>query len=404
MRKLLTNSDFIKIPLHLPEIEVLSQKLKRDSITVSVESRFDFAKCPTCSVVSTKRLKDDKIRLVRDLNALQWKVFLQVKQRRFLCLICHRRFRERFEFLAEKARLTKRMQAFLLKQSCSQSLLKTARNNQVGYRQTAYLCFAKGTQILRGKQHARLPKHIGIDEFALRRGHRYATVICNNEKAEICGIGENRTAQTVTDLFGTDQHRLKKVRQVVMDCWQPFHKAVREVLPKARRVIDRFHIERYFIKAIDKCRKRLAKEHKSLAKTLKKCRSLLVKTNADLTVEEQLSCSELFQQLPELKRAVRIFRALRRWYQTKKEHSAAVAKLKILLRILKNSAIKELVELAKMLESWQEEIANYFLSYSTNGRSEGINTKIKLIKRTGFGRLTFAHLQARIFLGFLHPT
>lgn len=185
-----------------------------------------------------------------------------------------------------------------------------------------------------------------------------------------------------------------------MDMWQPFHAAVKEQLPRARRVIDRFHVERYFTKAVDKYRQRLAKEHKDLAKTLKQQRCVLVKTKAELSLEVQQTQAELFQKLPELKRVVRIYQALRAWYQTGKEQSSALQKLNILLRILKLSKIKELVDLAKMLETWKEEIANYFLSYSTNGRSEGINTKIKLIKRAGFGRLTFTHLKAESSLIF----
>ena len=349
-------------------------------------------------------LKDDRVRVVRDLNALQFKVYLHLKQRRFWCLVCHRRFRERFEFVEEKGRLTKRMQAFLLNQSRSASLLKTAQNNQVSYRQTAYLCFAKGTRLASAWQKRRLPKLIGIDEFALRKGHRYATVIANQAKPEICGIGENRTANTVKDLLGDDRQRLKRVNQITLDMWQPFHQAVKELLPKAKRVIDRFHVERYFIKAVDKVRKRLAREHKELAKILKQHRHLLVKKTADLTDQQAESLTNLLAQLPQLKRVAAIFQGLRRWYQTKKSQSSALQKLEILLRILQMSKIEELLELAKTLEKWKVEIANYFLVYATNGRSEGINTKIKLIKRASFGRLTFSHLKARIFLDFLHPT
>lgn len=404
MRKLLTKSNFIKIPLRLPAIEVISQKIKGDSVIVFAQARFSWAKCPICLTVSEQMLKDHRVRVVRDLNALQLKVFLHLKQRRFFCQKCRRRFRERFEFAAEKARLTKRMQAFLLKQARSNSIRKTSQNSSVGYRQTAYLCFAKGHYLASLKQQKRLPKHLGIDEFALCKGHRYATVISNSDRAEIYGIGENRTTETVTALLGHDPARLKRVRQVTLDMWKPFHKAIKERLPKASRVIDRFHVERYFTKTVDKYRKRLTKEHRTIAKTLKAHRCLLVKGESDLSPEQQQTRAELFRNLPELKRVTVIFQALRTWYQTKKEHSSAVQKLEILLRILKMSKIKEFLELAKTLETWKAEIANYFLSYATNGRSEGINTKIKLIKRAGFGRLTFSHLKARIFLDFFHPT
>lgn len=190
MRKSLTNSNFIKIPLRLPEIQVISQRIKRDAVIVQAQSRFNSARCPTCQTVSETIRKDQRIRVVRDLNALQLKVFLHLKQRRFFCRICRKRFRERFEFVAEKARLTKRMQLFLLKQSRSNSISRTSNNNSIGYRQTASLCFAKGAGLAHLQQQKRLPKRIGIDEFAIRKGHSYATVISNQEKAEICGIGE----------------------------------------------------------------------------------------------------------------------------------------------------------------------------------------------------------------------
>lgn len=404
MRKSLTDSNFIKIPLRLPKLEVVSQKVKGNQIIVQAQSVLAWANCPICLNRSEKLIKDDRVRVVRDLNALQFQVFLHLRQRRFFCSVCQRRFRERFEFVADKARLTRRMQAFLLKQSRSNSLLKTAQNNCVSYRQMAYLCFAKGTNLALLCRDKRLPKRIGIDEFALRKGHIYASVISNQEKAEICGIGAGRTTETVTNLLGSDQKRLRRVRQVTLDMWKPFHRAVKKLLPTAERVIDRFHVERYFTKAVDRSRKRLAKEHPDWAKTLKKHRSLWVKHESDLDADERQIRSEMFQNLPELKRVVVIYQALRSWYQTPKEHSSAVQKLEILLRILKLSKIEELLDLAKMLENWKQEIANYFLSYATNGRSEGINTKIKLIKRASFGRLTFPHLRARIFLDFFHPT
>lgn len=212
MRKSLTNSNFIKIPLRLPELELISQKIKGNQIIVQARSSFAWAKCPTCLTRSEKVINDQRIRLVRDLNALQLQVFLHLRQRRFFCQVCQRRFRERFEFVAEKARLTKRMQAFLLKQSRSNSLLKTSQNNQVGYRQTASLCFATGNRLVSCSEEKRLPKNIGIDEFALRKGHQYATVISNQEKPEICRIGQNRTTETVKQLFGNHKQRLKRGR------------------------------------------------------------------------------------------------------------------------------------------------------------------------------------------------
>lgn len=371
---------------------------------VKVQAVCSQARCPHCQTLADKLLKDDRWRIIQDLNALQMKVLLHLRQRRFFCRVCECRFIERFSFVAEKSRLTKRMQAHLLQQLRSRSIWQTALANQVSYRQTAYLCFAKGSSLATLADSQKLPKRLGIDEFAIRRGHAYATALTNLEKAEICGIGEQRTTETVKTLFGTNKTRLKRVREVALDMWKPFHAAVKKCLPQAKRVIDRFHVERYFTKAVDKGRKRWQKSDKELGKKLKSQRKLFITKSENLTLEEKHLRTEILREIPELKRAVRILEALPNWYQNPKEQANAEHKLRILIRILRLSNIKEMVELAKTLESWTSEIANYFLSYASNGRSEGFNTKIKLIKRVGYGRLTFTHLKARIFLECFHPT
>jgi transposase len=400
---LLTDSNSIKIPLHLPELEVLSQTLKKESVQVKVQATSSQARCPHCQTFSQTVLRDDRWRFVQDLNALHLKVYLHLRQRRFWCQVCQRRFLERFSFLAERARLTKRMQAHLLQQLRSRSILQTALSNRVSYRQTGYLCFAQGSSLVTLADSQNLPKRLGIDEFATRKGHSYATALTNLEKSEICGVGEKRTAETVKTLFGKNKKRLKKVREVVMDMWKPFHAAVKECIPHAKRVIDRFHVERYFTKGVDKCRKRWQKSDKELGKKLKNQRKLFITKNANLSEEDKQLRDKILSEIPELKRAVRLLEALQNWYQTPKEQVSAEHKLRILIRILRLSKIEEMVELAKTLESWASEIANYFLSYASNGKSEGFNTKIKLIKRVGYGRLTFSHLQARIFLEAFQP-
>jgi transposase len=401
--KLLTDSNFIKVPLNLPELMVISQTVTKDSLRVKVQAVSSQARCPHCQTFSSQMLNDNRWRLVQDLPALQFKVWLHLCQRRFFCATCQKRFVERFSFVAEKARLTKRLQSHLLQQMRSRSMLQTALTNQVSYRQTAYLCFAKGSSLATLADSQTLPKRLGIDEFALRKGHRYATALTNLEKAEICGIGKERTTQTVKTLFGTNKNRLKRVREVAMDMWKPFHAAVKKCLPHAKRVIDRFHVERYFTKAVDKCRKRWQKSDKELGKKLKNQRKLFITKVENLTFEEKQLRDEILREIPELKRAVRLLEALQNWYQTPKEQENAEHKLRILIRILRLSNIEEMVELAKTLETWASEIANYFLSYASNGTSEGFNTKIKLIKRVGYGRLTFTHLQARIFLECFQP-
>lgn len=400
-----TPSDSIKVPLNLPELRIIAQEISSDNtLLVKVEGHSQLASCPQCSNLSSIDVKDDHQRLLQDLAALAYKVILLVRERRFFCPKCRKRFLERFSFVAPRARLTKRLQKAIIKQAASKSLNKVAHEYQVSYRQVRYLVFAKGQHLVDLAVTKNLPKRIGVDEFATRKGHHYATVLTDLNDAHICGIEKDRSCESLKNLLGDKPARLKRVREVALDMWKPYHKAVRECLPRARRVIDRFHVQGYLSKAVSDYRKRLARENKENAEELKNSRWLLLKNESKLTDEEKQRRTELFDKFSLLKRCVYLIERLKNWYQTEKNRRQAEWQFRYWLKKLEETQVKELTQLAKKLKTWKAEIVNYFYSYASNGITEGFNTKIKLIKRVGYGRLTFEHLRAGIFLECYHPT
>ena len=172
--------------------------------------------------------------------------------------------------------------------------------------------------------------------------------------------------------------------------WEAFFLALKQTLKKsALIIIDRFHVERHLYECVDKCRKRLSKGVKN--SPFNKARKLF------LTPVAQLS-DELLKDYPQLALCVHLADRLHPWYSIPKSRDQADNQLNYWLRCLLDSDIPELVDFAQMVKRWRPYIVNYFVSRSTNGMSEGFNTKIKLIKRLAYGRLTFVHLAARILL------
>ena len=184
-----------------------------------------------------------------------------------------------------------------------------------------------------------------------------------------------------------------------MDMWKPFYQAVQAVCPKARIVIDRFHVEDHALKALDQVRRRLqrnaGREEKDL---LKSSRRFLLSDPRDLSEEERVNQEQVLSRYPELRRATGLVKALNHWYESSPDPQKARSRLYYWYRRVWESRLSEFKEVTEMIRNWQIEILNYFFEHLTNGTTEGFNTKIKLIIRTAYGFSNFQHLRARILL------
>jgi len=240
-----------------------------------------------------------------------------------------------------------------------------------------------------------------VDEFAIRKGHKYATAIVGLTQHYIWGVAQERTKEALEGLLKAPGACAWRVKEAVIDMWEAFYLALKASLRNALIIIDRFHVERHLYEAVDSCRKRLSKGKKDCP--LKEARKLFLTPVGKLSKEQKLKRDELLKDYPELALSVHLADRLHRWYSIPKSRKKADNQLTYWLRRLIASNIAELVEFAKMVKDWRKYIVNYFVSRSTNGMSEGFNTKIKLIKRLGYGRLTFNHLAARILLECGHP-
>jgi len=390
----------IHLPLNLPEFEVIEQETdqKKDVIIVRVKSRHAWARCPSCGYKRREDVNDDYWRKAQDLPAMDYKVVLKIRQRRMYCNRCKGRFYETFESLDAKQRQTKRLQAHLLSLARGRSLLEAANDSGVAYRVLHYLYFRLGQHHL---DHVRpLPRRIGVDEFAIRKGHNYATSIVGLTFSFVWGITKDRTKEALEGLLRTPGACAWRVKESVIDMWEPFFLALKATLRSALIVIDRYHVERHLYEAVDGCRKRISKGLKNCP--LKEARKLFLVPVGKLSPQQKEKRNDLLKAYPQLAKAVHLADRLHRWYSVPKTKGQANNQLGYWLRCLISSEIPEPVEFAKMVKRWRRYIVNFFVSRSTNGISEGFNTKFKLIKRLGYGRLTFDHLTARIFLECAH--
>jgi transposase len=128
------------------------------------------------------------------------------------------------------------------------------------------------------------PQILGIDEFALRKGHHYDTILCDLESRDVLEVGDGRKKEEVVKLL----ERLNNpdaVKAVSMDMSASFRPAVQEALPKAQIVVDHFHVIQHVMKAFRKVLSSWAHRKEGIV-LLHRKQYLFLKAKEDLTEQE----------------------------------------------------------------------------------------------------------------------
>ena len=230
-------------------------------------------------------------------------------------------------------------------------------------------------------------ERIAIDEISYRKHHHYLTLVADHDHRRIVWGKKGKDAETLAAFFeALGEQRCKIIRVVSMDMSKAYIKVVREKLPWAQIVFDRFHVEKLVNDALDKTRR---EEWQRLRRTddekiIKKMRWVLLKRPWDLDTDE-------WQRLSILqKRNARVYRA----YLLKESFSNIldgrqpnVAKRKIQrwLSWACRSRLPEFVRVARTIREHLDDIVAYIRHRVTNGLIEGLNNKARLITRRAYG-------------------
>ena len=189
----------IIVPLDLPEFEIVSQCMGAEgSIEVQVRAREESQACPRCGQASAK-VHDTRKRVKRDIQLRGYQVYLILHKRRFRCATCGRPFTETDSACGRYQRTTQRFRHSIAKQACQRPLTHVAQEVQVSPRFVHGCLHAWIEEKLEKKgrtldEMAKLPtpQILGIDEFALRKGHRYDTILCDLESRYVLEVCEGR--------------------------------------------------------------------------------------------------------------------------------------------------------------------------------------------------------------------
>lgn len=377
-------SYYLTSALGLQSLEIKKVNQTKKEIQVWVKQRRKTADCPICGK-RTKKLHDylpeSKI---RHLKIGQRVVYLLLKKRRFTCEKCDKTFTEKVPGLRKYSQTTNLGKLSTLLQLKDRSFSAAGKYSQVSYHTQARWLTSKLSKMLNSwKKEMEQKKNelaIGIDEISFS-GHDMLLTLTNLTDHIVKGIFPDNTKRTLTKVLKQIPEVItQKIKWICIDMNYSYLKTIKEILPQVRVMIDHFHVIAYANDQIDEQRKILQDYHQK-----KIPRKIWLKNREDLNKKEREKINFLLNEFPEMRLYWLAKEKLRRVYVCSTREKGQIV-LKAIIEKLASTDDPRLHKWARTLTRFEEQILNYFDSGGlTNAYTEGVNNKLKLIKRTSFG-------------------
>lgn len=229
---------------------------------------------------------------------------------------------------------------------------------------------------------------IAIDEIAVRKGQKYMTVVLDLDTGHVIFVGDGRGGESLLPFWKRLRRSGARIRAVATDMSPAYIAAVEQALPDAIFVFDRFHVIKLFNEKLTALRRRLHRqlEDSSERTSLKGVRWLLLKRreHLDPTKAEPERLARALKLNSDLAAAYFLKEELSEiWEQD--DYNAAEGMLLDWIQYAERLQIRELSDFAKTLRRHALGILAYYDAPISTGPLEGLNNKIKTMKRQAYG-------------------
>jgi transposase len=400
----------ITIPLGIPNVRVLKSEVgERGEIVITIESTKNGTICRKCGKWIVKRHGQEDWVTIRHLPVFGRPSFLRYRARRYQCQDCegHPTTSEKLEWHDANSPHSFAYDNHILLQLVNSTVEDVSCKEGLSYDSVAGTLERRIDSRIDWTGIADL-ETLGLDEIALKKGHRdYVTLVTGRlGDGEIMILGVlpgHEKAEVVEFLRSLPLRILQKVQAVCCDLWEAYTEAVREELPHARIVIDRFHVAKHYREAADQVRKQ---ELQRLKKNLPKAEyqelngsfRAFRKNAKDLNKEERKLLKRFFKHSALAKQAYALREQLTAIFDRHFSKKQAQAKILRWIQQVQKSGLQCFDVFLKLLAAWWEEITNYFIQRENSGFVEGFNNRVKVLKRRCYGIFNLQHLFQRIYL------
>ncbi len=391
--------------IKFPELKVKDyQFIEGFGVVLTVEKVEKKSCCPRCGKKS-ERLHQNHQYLVRDLSQAEHHVYLKVNRRQLKCAYCQKPFSEEFDFVEKTRTYTKRLAEKIIREVIESDVKNVAERNGLSEKEVETILKEKFSDLKTEKPLGL--KKLGIDEIAWIKGHKnYCAVLVDLETRKPVDILEKRTQECLSKCFEAwGREVLDGIEEVSIDLWSGYKNLVKNLMPKAEIIADRFHVMKLVNDELDAERKALKRKLKKVKKKVKRDKLILAITNSkysllknekDLNDEQKEKLKQVKEVFPELGDMHRLKEEFIKTFEKRDSEVIGLLNLADWLR----DATSKFPNSCGTIIRWLGEIIPYFKNRTTQGILEGINNKLKLIKRKGFGFKNFDNFRSISLLSF----
>jgi transposase len=347
--------------------------------------------CPHCKSQDV-RFKGRKERLFHLPPMGRKQCFLNLRLHRIFCKTCLQLHWCRLPFMKGKSRMSRAFIRMALDLLFFSTIKSVAEYLRVGWDCIKDLHKDKlKTQY----RHISLKEleYISIDEFAIAKGHEYMTIFTDIKSGRVIHAVEGKDMNAVIPFLKRLNKKAVNLKGIAMDMSAAFYAAVKQELAHISVIFDRFHVMKMMNTALDDVRK---EQQRTCGSALKGDRFLLLKNYASLNengmerLNALLAVNEPLFVAHTMKEQLRLF-----WDQENREAGEAFLRKWCLDALM--TGIKPLAKVAKSLWRRSEGLLNYFEHRISNGKAEGINNKIKTLKRQAYGFRDMEYFKLRLY-------
>lgn len=243
-------------------------------------------------------------------------------------------------------------------------------------------------------------RRIGIDEFSYRKRHRYITIVVDHDRRRVVWAAPGHSAEALEGFFKElGQERSSKIEEVTIDMSAAYQNALKQCVPQAKVIFDRFHVQRLGSDAVDEVRRSIMRELEDVEerRAVKRSRFVLLKNPWNLRISEKAKLRTIERKNRRLYRAYLLKETLAAALDYRQPKRATEA-LAAWLAWASRSKLKPFLKASRTIREHLGGVLAYVKGRLTNGFAEGINNKLRMVTRRAFGFHSAEALIAMLFL------
>ena len=392
------NSSFLYHAWGLYSLECTREEYKGNTIILLVQSKKPQKTCPKCGKCNLVK-NGYRTRDFLGLPIGGKKIIIRMKVQRYKCKCdgCDYDQQENIPFTTGSCSYTHRFAKHVVDLLRSMTLKDAAARLDISWDMvkeihSRYLESHYSPPSLDGVEC------IGIDEFAVKKGHIYKTIVVDLLSGRILHVGEGKGIEALADFWKKVRRKNISIKYVATDLSAAFISSVLDNCPNAIHVFDHFHVVKLMNDKLDIRRMQYNMEKDiNKRKVLKGTRYLLLGNGADIydtkyktRLENALAMNEPLSKAYYLKEQLREI-----WTQGCKEDAEKV--LADWVNQARESKIPQLQKMAMTVLAYRRGIQSWYDCHISTAKVEGINNKIKVMKRNAYGFRDERYFKLRLY-------